>query len=42
VHVVDGQVQEAWASRAGARAYRVEPDGRGGVIETPLETRELG
>ena len=42
VHVVGGRVQEAWASRAAARAYRVEPDGQGGVIETPLETRELG
>ena len=39
LHVVDGVVAEAWASREGALAYRVEPDGTGGVRETPLATR---
>jgi peptidase E len=41
IHIVDGEVREAWASRAGARAYRVEPDGSGGVRETPLPTRSI-
>jgi peptidase E len=40
VHVVEGELAEAVASRPGARAFRVEAvDGR--VRETPLETRLL-
>jgi peptidase E len=42
LHLVDGEVREAWASRADAHAYRVEPDGAGGVRETRLATRLLG
>jgi dipeptidase E len=42
VHAVDGEVVEAWASRPGALAYRVEPDGEGGLRETPIATRLLG
>jgi dipeptidase E len=42
VHAVDGEVVEAWASRPGATAYRVEPDGEGGLRETPIATRLLG
>jgi len=42
VHVVDGEFADAWSSRSGARAYRVEPDGAGGVRETALPTRLLG
>ena len=32
---------EAVSWRPGARAYRVEPDGDGGVVETPVEARTL-
>ncbi len=40
VHAVDGEVRAAVASRAGARAFRVERDGEG-VSEVPLEMRLL-
>jgi len=40
VHAVDGEVREAVASRAGARAYRVERDGEG-ISEVALEMRRL-
>jgi dipeptidase E len=33
---------EAVSWRPGAGAYRVEPDGAGGVVETPVEARPLG
>ena len=41
IHVVDGEVREAVASRPGGRVFRVEPDGMGGVRATPLEVRTL-
>jgi dipeptidase E len=41
LHIVDGRLREAVASRAGATAYRIEPDGAGGVRETALPTRLL-
>ena len=41
LHLVDGEVQEAVASRPGARAFLVEPDGAGGVREEPLVVRQL-
>jgi peptidase E len=41
VHLVDGALHEAVASRRGATAYRVEPDGAAGARETALPTRLL-
>jgi peptidase E len=41
LHLVDGELREAVASRPGATAYRQEPDGAGGARETPLPTRLL-
>ena len=41
LHLVDGEVREAVASRPGARAFRVEPDGAGGAREEPLAVRQL-
>jgi peptidase E len=41
-HFVDDDLAELVADRPESRAYRVEPDGNGGTIETPLETRFLG
>jgi dipeptidase E len=38
----DRELVEVVASSAGATAYRVEPDGAGGAVETPLEARYLG
>jgi dipeptidase E len=38
----DRELIEVVASRDGAAAYRVEPDGVGGATETPLPTRYLG
>ena len=40
LHAVDGEVRAAVASRAGARAFRVERDGEG-ISEVPLEMRQL-
>ena len=40
VHAVDGEVRAVVASRAGARAFRVERDGEG-ISEVPLEMRQL-
>jgi peptidase E len=40
LHAVDGEVRAAVASRAGARAFRVERDGEG-VSEVALEMRHL-
>lgn len=36
------ELVEALAERAGAGAYRVDPDGSAGAVETPLDTREPG
>jgi peptidase E len=36
------EVAEVVSSRPAARAYRVEPDGRGGAAETRLSARYLG
>jgi dipeptidase E len=36
------ELVEVVTARAGARAYRVEADGAGGVHETPLDARLLG
>lgn len=41
LHLVDGEVREAIASRPGARAFRVERDGAGGAREEPLAVRQL-
>jgi peptidase E len=41
LHYVDGALQEIIASRATAQAYRLEPDGQGGCVETPLPARRL-
>jgi dipeptidase E len=41
LHLVDGKLREAVASRPGATAYRIEPDGAGGTRETALPTRLL-
>ncbi len=41
LHYVDGALAGILATRAGARAYRVEPDGQGGCVETPLDARRL-
>jgi dipeptidase E len=38
----DRELVEVVASSDGASAYRVEPDGAGGAIETPLPGRYLG
>jgi peptidase E len=40
VHLVDGELREAVASRPAARAFRVEPDG-GRTREEPLTVRAL-
>jgi peptidase E len=40
VHLVDGELREAVASRPAARAFRVEPDG-GPTREEPLTVRAL-
>lgn len=37
----DGELVEAVAERAGARAFRVAADGRGGAVETPVPVRLL-
>jgi dipeptidase E len=36
LYLVDGDVRAALASKPSATAYRVEPDGHGGVVETPI------
>lgn len=41
VHYVGTQIHEVVSARDGATAYRVEPDGSGGVRETALEARLL-
>ena len=41
IHLVDGQLDEAVASRDGARAFRVTR-GDGGAVEDELPTRFLG
>ncbi|HYJ60899.1 MAG TPA: peptidase E [Actinomycetota bacterium] len=41
LHLVDGRLSEAVASRAGAGAYRVARGAAGGVTEEPLEVRPL-
>jgi dipeptidase E len=41
VHYVGTQIHEVVSARDGATAYRVEPDGAGGVRETALEARLL-
>jgi peptidase E len=41
LHYVGTELAEAVAERAGAKAWRVEPDGNGGSIETELPTRLL-
>lgn len=41
LHLVDGEVREAIASRPGAKAFRVERDGGGGAREEPLAVRLL-
>jgi peptidase E len=41
-HFVDDDLAELVCDRPSSKAYRVEPDGEGGTIETPLETRFLG
>jgi peptidase E len=41
VHYVDTEIAEVVSAREGATAYRVEPDGEGGVRETALEARML-
>ena len=40
LHAVDGEVRAAVASRAGARAFRVEREGEG-VAEVALDMRHL-
>ena len=40
LHTVDGEVRAAVASRAGARAFRVERDGES-ISEVALEMRHL-
>ena len=40
LHVVDGEVSEAVASRPSARAFRVER-AADGVVEVPLDVRRL-
>lgn len=42
LHFIDGELHEAVASRAAARAYRVTFDATRGASETPLATRYLG
>jgi len=41
-HFIDETLAEQVADRPEAGVYRVEPDGGGGWVETPLETRFLG
>lgn len=41
-YLPDGRVDEAVAGTEGARVYRVEADGRGGVREQALACRLLG
>ena len=41
-HFADDDLAELVSDRPSSKAYRVEPDGDGGIIETPLETRFLG
>lgn len=38
----DRELVEVVSSSEGATAYRVEPDGAGGAVETPLPSRYLG
>jgi dipeptidase E len=38
----DRELAEVVSSSEGATAYRVEPDGAGGAVETPLPSRYLG
>lgn len=42
LHFIDGELREAVASRAAARAYRVTFDATWGASETPFATRYLG
>jgi peptidase E len=42
LHFIDGELREAVASRAAARAYRVTFDATRGASETPFATRYLG
>ena len=41
-HFADESLEEAIADRPGDCCYRVEPDGPGGVTETPIGVRYLG
>ncbi|GAA3768837.1 hypothetical protein GCM10022403_000550 [Streptomyces coacervatus] len=41
VHGVDRLLEETVSRVPGARVYRVEPDGRGGVDERPLPCRSI-
>ncbi|HET9092593.1 MAG TPA: peptidase E [Acidimicrobiales bacterium] len=41
LHYVGTEMREAVAELPGRRAYRIEPDGNGGVVETALSTRLL-
>ena len=41
IHYVDRRIVRCVASRAGARAYRVERERDGRVVETPMQTHML-
>ena len=41
-HFTDETLTDLVADRPGARLYQIQPDGKGGASETPLDTRFLG